>query len=146
MLSPNVRYANKKRAHEGSFQLIDYDQFKWSYHLLNPAASEAACAYFDCPRCSIDQGFYIHEIRLENTFDGHADMLTDTTFLLGLTFSGYAIAGNRSFSTNLTSSCHVLSALCVSLITCKRVPENLAQELFILMSSGAGTGLDPQLV
>jgi hypothetical protein len=76
------------------------------YELLDLSAPQATSANLNGARSSVDQSLDRYEIGAEYALRGYADVLTDTTMLLGLTFSRNTVPGYRSFSANLTSTSH----------------------------------------
>jgi hypothetical protein len=72
------------------------------YELLDLSAPQATSANLNGARSSVDQSLDRYEIGAEYALRGYADVLTDTTMLLGLTFSRNTVPGYRSFSANLT--------------------------------------------
>ena len=77
-----------------------------SDNLLDLSGPEASCADLDCCRSTVDHCLDCDDIRSEDSLCCDTDMLTDTTLLLRLSFSGNHVTGHCSFSTNLTSTCH----------------------------------------
>jgi len=93
--------------------VIDYKNVSFSYEkdtlsddLLDLSCPEASCADLDCCRSAVDHCLDCDDIRSEDSLCCDTDMLTDTTLLLRLSFSGNHVTGHCSFSTNLTSTCH----------------------------------------
>lgn len=111
-----------------------YRQRPVLHQLLDPTASQATRANLDGTRSTIDEGLDGNEIGTEHAFGGHADVLTDTTFLLCLTFSRNAVASDRALSANFTSTSHSYIHLVLDVLNFNRrsarrnLPESLARD------------------
>jgi hypothetical protein len=86
--------------------LIEMSHQQTLYELLDLSAPQATSTNLDRAGSAVDQRLDRYEIGAEYALCGNANVLTNTTVLLGLTFSRNTIPSNRSFSANLTSTSH----------------------------------------
>jgi len=93
--------------------------------LFHKTAAQTAGADLECLWLPVNNGFHRHKVGTEFTLGANADMLTDTTLLLGLSLTGNNLSDLSAFSTNITSTCHSYIHLILNVFN-QKVPLTVA--------------------